>query len=75
MEDLRFITPVTYDDAIRVTLTAKKITPRVTDEYGEVVWDARLTNQKDEIVATYDVLTLVAKRWPVADSGADQDVA
>ncbi|MGX0670873.1 acyl dehydratase [Kocuria marina] len=75
MEDLRFITPVTYDDAIRVTLTAKKITPRVTDEYGEAAWDARLTNQKDEIVATYDVLTLVAKRWPVADSGADQDVA
>ena len=64
LEDLRFITPVTYDDAIRVTLTAKKITPRVTDEYGEVVWDARLTNQKDEIVATYDVLTLVAKTWP-----------
>ena len=75
LENLRFITPVTYDDAIRVTLTAKKITPRVTDEYGEVAWDARLTNQKDEIVATYDVLTLVAKRWPVADSGADQDVA
>lgn len=61
LENLRFITPVTYDDSIRVTLTAKKITPRVTDEYGEVAWDAVLHNQKDEIVATYDVLTLVAK--------------
>ena len=50
-----------------MTLTAKKITPRVTDEYGEVAWDARLTNQKDEIVATYDVLTLVAKQWPTAE--------
>ena len=62
----RFITPVTYDDHIRVTLTAKQITPRVTDEYGEVCWDAILHNQHDEIVATYDVLTLVAKTWPTA---------
>ena len=50
-----------YIDARRVTLTAKKITPRETDEYGEVAWDAVLTNQNDEIVATYDVLTLVEK--------------
>lgn len=61
LENLRFITPVSAGDAIRVTLTAKKITPRVTDEYGEVVWDAILHNQHDEIVATYDVLTLVEK--------------
>lgn len=61
LENLRFITPVTYEDSFRVTLTAKRITPRVTDDYGEVAWDARLTNQNDEIVATYDVLTLVAK--------------
>ncbi|MEX3610960.1 phenylacetic acid degradation bifunctional protein PaaZ [Rothia sp. LK2588] len=61
LENLRFITPVTYDDSIRVTLTAKKITPRVTDDYGEVAWDAVLHNQNDEIVATYDVLTLVEK--------------
>lgn len=61
LENLRFITPVTYDDSIRVELTAKKITPRVTDEYGEVVWDTVIYNQNDEIVATYDVLTLVEK--------------
>jgi oxepin-CoA hydrolase/3-oxo-5,6-dehydrosuberyl-CoA semialdehyde dehydrogenase len=61
LENLRFITPVAAGDAIRVTLTAKKITPRETDEYGEVAWDAVLTNQNDEIVATYDVLTLVEK--------------
>lgn len=64
LENLSFITPVTYDDSIRVTLTAKQITPRVTDEYGEVRWDAILHNQDDEIVATYDVLTLVTKTWP-----------
>jgi oxepin-CoA hydrolase / 3-oxo-5,6-dehydrosuberyl-CoA semialdehyde dehydrogenase len=61
LENLRFITPVAAGDSIRVTITAKKITPRETDEYGEVVWDAVLTNQNDEIVATYDVLTLDAK--------------
>ena len=61
LENLRFITPVGAGDSIRVTLTAKKITPRVTDEYGEVAWDAVLHNQHDEIVATYDVLTLVEK--------------
>ncbi|MGO4234580.1 phenylacetic acid degradation bifunctional protein PaaZ [Pseudarthrobacter sp. YAF2] len=61
LEKARFLTPVAAGDSIRVTLTAKKITPRETDEYGEVAWDAVLTNQNDEIVATYDVLTLVEK--------------
>jgi oxepin-CoA hydrolase/3-oxo-5,6-dehydrosuberyl-CoA semialdehyde dehydrogenase len=62
LENLRFVTPVSPGDSIRVTLTAKRITPRETDDYGEVCWDAVIHNQNDEIVATYDVLTLVAKR-------------
>ena len=62
LEKLRFVTPVSPGDSIRVTLTAKRITPRETDEYGEVCWDAVLHNQNDEVVATYDVLTLVAKQ-------------
>lgn len=61
LEDLRFLTPVVPGDSIRVALTAKQITPRETDDYGEVRWDARILNQHDELVATYDVLTLVAK--------------
>ncbi|WP_082468168.1 phenylacetic acid degradation bifunctional protein PaaZ [Leifsonia sp. Leaf264] len=61
LENLRFLTPVSPGDSIRVELTAKQITPRETDEYGEVRWDAVLRNQADEVVATYDVLTLVAK--------------
>jgi oxepin-CoA hydrolase/3-oxo-5,6-dehydrosuberyl-CoA semialdehyde dehydrogenase len=61
LENLRFVTPVSPGDSIRVTLTAKRITPRETDDYGEVCWDAVIHNQNDEIVATYDVLTLVAK--------------
>ncbi|KAB1644018.1 phenylacetic acid degradation bifunctional protein PaaZ [Gulosibacter chungangensis] len=69
MENLRFITPVGIDDSIRVELTAKRITPRETEDYGEVVWDALLLNQNEEIVATYDVLTLVAKREEQALGG------
>ena len=61
LENLRFITPVSPGDPIRVELTAKQITPRETDEYGEVRWDAVIRNQSDELVATYDVLTLVNK--------------
>ena len=68
LENLRFVTPVSPGDEVRVVLTAKQITPRETDEYGEVRWDAVLLNQRDEIVATYDVLTLVAKTWDETDA-------
>jgi oxepin-CoA hydrolase/3-oxo-5,6-dehydrosuberyl-CoA semialdehyde dehydrogenase len=61
LETARFVQPVAAGDSIRVTLTAKRITARETDEHGEVCWDAVLHNQDDEIVATYDVLTLVEK--------------
>jgi len=61
LENLRFITPVSPGDRVKVALTAKQIIPRETDDYGEVHWDAVLTNQNDETVATYDVLTLVSK--------------
>ncbi|MGO2036422.1 MAG: phenylacetic acid degradation bifunctional protein PaaZ [Brevibacterium sp.] len=61
LEGLTFITPVSPGDSLKVTLTAKRITPRETDEYGEVRWDAEVVNQNDEPVAKYDVLTLVAK--------------
>ncbi len=64
LDNLSFQVPVTYDDSIRVTLTAKQITARETDDYGEVRWDTVLHNQRDEVVATYDVLTRVAKAWP-----------
>ena len=66
LENLRFITPVSPGDEIRVELTAKQITPRETDEYGEVRWDAVIRNQNDEVVAQYDVLTLVQKELTAA---------
>lgn len=67
VDNLRFLTPVKAGDAISVTLTVKQITPRTSAEYGEVRWDALVTNREGEPVATYDVLTLVAKTWPAED--------
>ncbi|ASR05568.1 MULTISPECIES: phenylacetic acid degradation bifunctional protein PaaZ [Mycobacteriales] len=61
VDGLRFLTPVKADDSLTVTLTAKQITPRQNAEYGEVRWDAVVSNQDGDPVATYDVLTLVAK--------------
>ena len=64
VDSLRFLTPVRAGDALTITLTAKQITPRATADYGEVRWDAVVTNAAGEQAATYDVLTLVAKLPP-----------
>ena len=63
VDNLRFLTPVKAGDEIAVTLTVKQVTPRATADYGEVRWDALVTNGDGDPVATYDVLTLVAKTW------------
>jgi oxepin-CoA hydrolase / 3-oxo-5,6-dehydrosuberyl-CoA semialdehyde dehydrogenase len=62
IDNLRFLTPLKPGDAMSVTLTCKQISPRAGD-YGEVRWDAEVTNQDGTVVATYDVLTMVAKEW------------
>ena len=36
--------------------------PRANAGYGEVRWDATVTQQDGEVVATYELLTLVARR-------------
>ena len=58
---LAFETPVSPGDSIAVRLVAKRKTRR-TEEYGEVAWDVRLTNQRGERVASYELLTMVAHR-------------
>jgi len=58
---LRFMTPVNAGDSLRVQLTAKQINPREIDDYGEVRWDCTVLREDAEVVAQYDVLTLVAK--------------
>ncbi|WP_416138711.1 phenylacetic acid degradation bifunctional protein PaaZ [Halomonas sp. HK25] len=67
LDTLRFITPVAPGDTIRARLTCKrKIDQGRTSPEGHpqgvVVWDVAVTNQDDELVASYDILTLVAKQ-------------
>jgi oxepin-CoA hydrolase/3-oxo-5,6-dehydrosuberyl-CoA semialdehyde dehydrogenase len=62
LENLRFLTPLNPGDSIQVTFTCKQKVPRVNEAYGEVRWDCQIKNQHGELVATYDVLTLVAKQ-------------
>lgn len=59
LENLRFLTPVYPGDTMRVRLTVKEKRPR-KPEYGEVRWSVTVYNQNDEIVATYDLLTMNA---------------
>ena len=66
MDNLRFVKPVRIGDTIRARLTCKrKIDRRKTDAQGRgqgvVAWDVEVRNQDDELVASYDILTLVAK--------------
>jgi oxepin-CoA hydrolase/3-oxo-5,6-dehydrosuberyl-CoA semialdehyde dehydrogenase len=60
VDELRFIQPVNHGDSLKVRLACKQKTLRGDSGYGEVRWDAEVTNQDDEIVAQYDVLTMVA---------------
>jgi oxepin-CoA hydrolase / 3-oxo-5,6-dehydrosuberyl-CoA semialdehyde dehydrogenase len=66
LESLRFVKPVKPGDRIRVRLTCKEKSLRPDKGYGEVRWDTEITNQADEPVASYEVLTLVAESAPSA---------
>ncbi|MDM8164742.1 phenylacetic acid degradation bifunctional protein PaaZ [Roseovarius sp.] len=59
LDNLRFMKPVEAGDAIKVRLIVKARTPR-TPDYGEVRWQVTLTNQDDEKVAEYELLTMNA---------------
>ena len=67
LDKLRFVKPVGIGDTIRARLTCKRKTDRQKKDangvgQGVVAWDVEVTNQLDELVASYDILTLVAKR-------------
>lgn len=59
LDNLRFMKPVAAGDSIKVSLSVKQKTPR-NDDYGEVRWHVTLTNQSDEKVAQYELLTMNA---------------
>ena len=67
LENLRFIEPVGIGDTIQVSITVKqKIKkdkrPDEDRTTGVVVWDVQVVNQHQELVALYDILTLVARQ-------------
>ena len=67
LDTLRFVKPVAIGDTIRARLTCKrKIDRNRVDPsgvgQGVVAWDVEVSNQHGELVASYDILTLVAKR-------------
>ncbi|MDH0732021.1 phenylacetic acid degradation bifunctional protein PaaZ [Pseudomonas sichuanensis] len=67
LDTLRFITPVGIGDTIQARLTCKrKIDQGKTSPQGQpqgvVAWDVEVSNQDGELVASYDILTLVVKR-------------
>ena len=67
LENLRFIEPVGIGDTIQVSITVKqKIKkdkrPDEDRATGVVVWDVQVVNQHQELVALYDILTLVARQ-------------
>jgi oxepin-CoA hydrolase/3-oxo-5,6-dehydrosuberyl-CoA semialdehyde dehydrogenase len=67
LDTLRFVKPVGIGDTIRARLTCKRKIDRQRKDakgvgQGVVAWDVQVTNQNDELVASYDILTLVAKR-------------
>jgi oxepin-CoA hydrolase/3-oxo-5,6-dehydrosuberyl-CoA semialdehyde dehydrogenase len=57
LESLRFLTPLYPGDSMRVELTVKSKSVR-DEEKGEVRWAVYVFNQRDEVVATYELMTM-----------------
>ena len=56
LENLRFLTPLYPDDAMRVELTVRSKSLK-SEDTGVVRWAVEIFNEKDDLVATYDLLT------------------
>ena len=66
LDTLRFVKPVAIGDTIQARLTCKRKIDKPAKpgqpEQGVVAWDVQVSNQHGELVASYDILTLVLKR-------------
>ncbi|MDP9088025.1 MAG: phenylacetic acid degradation bifunctional protein PaaZ [Pseudomonadota bacterium] len=60
LDELRFVKPVKPGDRIKVRLTCAAKNLRADKGWGEVAWDTEITNQNEETVASYRVLTMVS---------------
>lgn len=56
LENLRFLTPLYPGDSMRVELSVRSKSLK-SEETGVVRWAVEIFNQKEELVATYDLLT------------------
>ncbi|MEO6113130.1 MAG: phenylacetic acid degradation bifunctional protein PaaZ [Sphingomicrobium sp.] len=56
LENLKFLTPLYPDDSMRVELTVRSKSLK-SEDTGVVRWAVEIFNQKDDLVATYDLLT------------------
>jgi oxepin-CoA hydrolase/3-oxo-5,6-dehydrosuberyl-CoA semialdehyde dehydrogenase len=72
LESLRFVKPVYIGDTIQAKLTCKQKTAKETPPggipQGVVAWDVEVTNQANETVAVYTILTLVRRLVDVSAS-------
>lgn len=76
LENLRFVEPVGIGDTIRTRLTCKRkirkdLRPGEERPTGVVEWHAEITNQHEQLVATYDILTLVERARDEFDEPAE----
>ncbi len=62
LDRLRFVQPVYPGDSIKLRLTVQHKSERPDTGRGEVTWDVEVTNQRDEVCATYQLLTINAAR-------------
>ena len=60
IDRLRFAAPTYPGDEIHVVLTCKQKRQLDGRGYGEVTWDTTVFNQRGDVAAAYDVLTMVA---------------
>jgi oxepin-CoA hydrolase/3-oxo-5,6-dehydrosuberyl-CoA semialdehyde dehydrogenase len=60
IDHLRFAKPVKPEERIKVRLTCAEKSLRADKGWGEVAWDTEITNQHEETVAAYTVLTMVS---------------
>ena len=60
IDELRFVKPVKPGDRVKVRLTCARKSLRADKGWGEVAWDTEITNQNQETVASYTVLTMVS---------------
>ena len=56
LENLRFLTPLYPGDSMRVELSVRSKSLK-SEDTGVVRWAVEIFNQRDELVATYDLLT------------------